>query len=161
MKLWARNGGILAVIGLAVGIPTLALDKYADPPTKGVAEIAIENSTDRRADRAQALAGVEIKHLFKPVGAFTRQGIDVRVLRASYLVKDGVPLLEVIAEAERDGVPLKVDNPLWYVNPPTKVGCGDYRRELRNDEEIDVENFCFDPASALEEIVTQTIISQN
>ena len=70
--------------------------------------------------------------------------------------------VEVIISAKRDGKELRVNNPYLFYNPPIKVADGTKRTEILEDgTEILVDNFEVNPKKALEEIIIQTLKSQN
>lgn len=158
MKLWQKIAGTLTVVGVAASPAALdKLDKYEDPPAPTVFETLLEKSSNKGLAKADKLARVKIKHLFKEAGEFSLRGIDVRVIALNRIGER----LKVDLTAERDGVPLVLDTPYWFVNPPVKVPNGKYHKELDEDGvERDVANFKFDPAATLEEIIVQTIESQ-
>jgi hypothetical protein len=85
--------------------------------------------------------------------SFLYKGIDVTISDVSI---DGNKLT-LTATATKDGENLSVDNPLIFINPPLKVPDGTVH--IESGREID--NFVYDPKTALKEIVYQVIESQN
>jgi hypothetical protein len=71
-------------------------------------------------------------------------------------------MLKVWVEATKDGKPIFVDNPLYYLNPPYKVPDGTFTTAQVRDRsgkttERQVANFKEDPEEALKEIIVQTL----
>ena len=154
MKLWQKIAGTLTVVGVATSpITADKLDKYEDPPVKTQFEQTLEIAPNRGLTKADALSKVVIKHLFKNEGEFSLRGIDVRVINLTRVDER----LKVDLTAEKDGEPLELDTPYWFVNPPVKVPTGKFHKELREGKEVDTANFEVNLEEALKEIIVQTI----
>ena len=151
MKSLKKIAGTVALVGMIATPTYFSLDKYETPNNKTQVEMNIEkmDSFQKSKNKAQILVKEKIN--------FTKNGIQVKIIQIEE--KDG--LLKVIVEAKRGKEVLKVDNPLFFKNPPIKVSTGKYHKEITNGEEIDVANFEVNPAEALKEIIIQTIELQN
>lgn len=66
-------------------------------------------------------------------------------------------LLKVVVSATKSGKALKINNPLYYKNPPISTPDGTKSNALINGRNVQVDNYKTDAAEALKEIVTQTI----
>ena len=67
-----------------------------------------------------------------------------------------------MASAEKDGKELELDLPLFFYNPPIKVGNGTFikKTDELTKKETDVENTVEDLPETLKEIVGQCIKAQ-
>lgn len=126
--------------------------EYAPKPEPRPIESAIKSRS--RSERA----GYKARQLRQANGSrreFSYNGIDITIT-AGPDVQNGVLVVEI--QASRDGTPLPVDNPYLFVNPPTKVPDGTWRRETDDlGEERDVPNMREDPGEAFRQIVGQSV----
>jgi hypothetical protein len=144
-------GGLIA-IGIAMTLPASDKeDKYEQPEQVTQMETEIFDSDNKALLKAQRLKD---KHKNK----FKKREFDVEINNISV---DENECLRVVIEAIKDKTTLVIDNPYIYCNPPVKVGTGKYHKELIDGEEIDVENFKYDPEEALQEIIIDTILYEH
>lgn len=54
---------------------------------------------------------------YKKISKFNKHNLDITILE---LVEE-MGLLKVVAEAEKDGNPVELENPYYFKNPPTKT----------------------------------------
>lgn len=103
--------------------------------------------------KATALSG-------KNLGTFTLRGITITILKQPVLVGG---MVRVDVSAIRNGQPLYVDNPLYFLNPPIMIWDGTYYQEYNQEFDITLDkmNFVEDLAGSLKELIVQTIESQN
>lgn len=125
--------------------------EYRDKPERG----PIEREVLRLSRSQRARYKARVLRDARPSRAFSYNGIDIRITRAPRVNEKGQ--FEVWLEASRDGVPLPVDNPYLFVNPPTKVPDGTWRREEIDGEERDVRNMREDAAEAFRQMVGQAV----
>lgn len=121
---------------------------YTDKPVDGLLTQRVINAIDMRHERAKILSEV----VTPPPYAYEDLQITIH---SNKVFPDG--RLEVIASAFRNGKPVFVDNPLYYLNPPIKAPNGTWRKETIEGIEADLENFDDNPEEALKQIVGQTI----
>lgn len=92
------------------------------------------------------------------VGSFIVRGIGYTI---HDLAVEG-EALKVVVSAVRGGKSLKVDNPIYFINPPVKVPNGTTTEtELPDGRLIQVPNHSEDAAAALREIIAQVVEKQN
>ena len=106
------------------------------------------------------MAQQEILRMFamQPPREFELRGFKVSI--KSVEVENGT--LKVDLSATKDGKPAKADLPYYYKNPPTMVPDGTtsiIKDQKGND--IVIDNFKEDFGASLEEMITQTLESQN
>ena len=121
---------------------------FAEKPGPGVIGLRISNASDMAKEKALILSEAD-----KP-DTYTYKDLEISIQSHKYL-EDG--RLKVIAEATKEGVSIPVDNPLYFINPPTSVPDGTFRKEMVHGEELDIDNFKEDAQEALKQIVGQTI----
>jgi hypothetical protein len=85
--------------------------------------------------------------------SFSYKGIDIALSDVSLVGNK----LTLTATATKDGKDLFIDNPLIFINPPLKVPDG----TVHVVDGREVDNFVYDPKTALKEIVYQVITAQN
>lgn len=96
--------------------------------------------------------------------SFSRQHdghtVDVLLTKVTVAELNGNQVLSVVASARRDGVPLEVDNPLLYVNPPICVPDGTFEIVVDTviGDQLQMPNYIESPDDALEVIVFDTIV---
>ncbi len=99
--------------------------------------------------KAQEMAKVDLQD-------FSLNGVEVKILEAPQEVNG---CLSVSVSAKRGGVDLKVDNPIYFQNPPIMVHNGTFYQEYDPiaGGVVDKKNFVEDPEQALKEIIVQTL----
>lgn len=71
----------------------------------------------------------------------------------------GAELWTVIVKAEKNGVPLEVDNPLHFMNPPLLVPDGTFFTAVDDlGNQIQLSNYVEDAPSALKRLVFDTVV---
>lgn len=160
MNLWKKTTLGLVVVGVSATVAVGSLDKYESPSPKGRHEMEIDSMTaeEKHKYKADVLKNVQFPNLDQDVyGEFIVEDVEIQVF--SLLRQDD--LLRVDVKASRNGQDLKVDNPLFFKNPPVKVPTGKFHKEVVDGQEKDVPNFREDPEEALKEIIWQVIKLQN
>jgi hypothetical protein len=162
-KVFKRTAaGVLVAASIAAGTTVIFDDgkTFTAPPRKG----AIEREFDKKRGKMnrRSYKATVLKNVIFPKKndneIFSYKGIDFELANES--VVDGN--YKVYVYAKKDGEKLRVDNPLFFQNPPFKVPDGTFHKEtLPTGEIIDVKNFKEDPEAALKEIIYQTVASQN
>lgn len=123
--------------------------EYASKPGEGALELAlaVRPRAERPRLKAEALAAANTG-----VRAFAYEDIAIEVTGGPAVTPEG--LLAVWVVASRKGVPIRVDNPYLFHNPPVLAPSGTWRRELDADgAEIDRPNMAEDLAKAFREMV--------
>lgn len=160
MNLFQKTAIGLVAVGISVPFVGMSLDKYEDPLPKAFYEKNIEKmSNDLRSSyKAGVLSDVKLKNIDDdPQVEFSIDGVEIEI----FVLKQEDGLLKVDARAVKDGEVLKVDNPLYFKNPPLKVPTGKFHKELIDGEEVDVMNYREAPEEALKQIIWQVIKLQN
>ena len=124
---------------------------YTPEPLPGPisSAIGLVSDTSIKAEmKARALAELS------KVEPWTEQGVTFSITSGpSYNPNRNI--VEVVVYAERDGIPLPLDNPYQFYNPPLKVHDGTYHKNI---ELNDVPNFAEDVLSSLHAIVVDSVL---
>lgn len=125
--------------------------RYAPKPERG----PIEREVLRRSRSTRArYKAQQVRQANRSRRQFSYNDIDIEITRGPEVV-DGV--LRVELRASRDGKPLPVDNPYLFVNPPTKVPDGTWRKETVDGKERDIPNMREDPGEAFRVMIGQAV----
>ncbi|MCC6381815.1 MAG: hypothetical protein IT304_04860 [Dehalococcoidia bacterium] len=123
--------------------------EYAPKPAEGTLEraLAARPRGERPRLKAEALATANAG-----LRSFAYGDIAIEVTRGPEVTPDG--LLAVWVQASRGGLPIPVDNPYLFRNPPILASNGTWRREVDAEgSEIDRPNVEENLAGAFREIV--------
>jgi len=123
--------------------------EYAQKPAEGALEVALADRprAERPRLKAEALAVANAD-----VRAFTYEDIAIEVTGGPEVTPDGMLLVWVVAS--RKGIPVVVDNPYLFHNPPILAPTGTWRREVDAEgSETDRANMAEDLAQAFREMV--------
>ena len=150
------SGALIALFSVGGGV-YYGAEVLVQPTEQEIILENFENATDKKLFKAKELA----KQKFDRVNDidFEKDNIKIKIETLTYTTSGAV---EAIISAKRDGKELRVNNPYLFYNPPLKVPDGTKKIEILKDgTEILVDNFEVNPKKALEEIIIQTIKSQN
>jgi hypothetical protein len=123
--------------------------EYAPKPVAGALELAlaVRPRAERPRLKAEALAAANAG-----VRAFSYEDIEIDLTGGPEVTPEG--LLAVWVVASRNGIPVRVDNPYLFHNPPILAPSGTWRREVDAEgAEIDRPNMAEDLAQAFREMV--------
>ena len=120
MNIYQKTSTGFIIAGVALSLAAAGVI-YLSPPEKGVEEINIEQVTDKGEYKSDLLSKSINKNTI-----FQRGDVLIEVLEIG--LKDD--LLRVVINASKGGEVLKVDNPLYFKNPPIKVPDGTKHKEL-------------------------------
>lgn len=93
---------------------------------------------------------------------FTKNGFQIKVKEISKEISGlEMGLLKIVVEVKKNGVPVFVDNPLYYKNPPITVPDGTTSLVQGNVElgggMIEVDNYKVDVKEAMKRIIFDTV----
>lgn len=124
---------------------------YAPKPPAGPVERALGAAAPNRRAHLKAMALVVAAE--KLPRTFAYGDLEITIVEGPTMAAEG--LLRVSVSATRAGVPVHVDNPYLFLNPPVTVPDGTWRSE--GDQ--DFTNFREDATEALKAIIGQAVAS--
>ena len=94
---------------------------------------------------------------------FTKKGFQIKVKEISKEASGTeIGLLKIVVEVKKDGVPVFVDNPLYYKNPPITVPDGTKSLVPASQElgggMIEVDNYKVDVKEAMKNMIFDTVL---
>jgi hypothetical protein len=124
---------------------------YAEQKPRGPNHARLELASDRAKERAQIL--LDAPH----PPPFVVDGYRITIESKELVGRQ----LKIIASAMRGGEVIKVNNPLYYLNPPSMVQDGTFRKvpNMALGGWDDTANYHEDASAALKEIVAETVIT--
>jgi len=162
MEVYKRDiAGVLAIVALGVGI-IVAFDdskEYREPPGKGPMAIEMEGLSiqDRMEYKNNAWMDVTLERR-DGKEHFSYEGLDFYILERDS--KRGAVYIRM--DVYDGNEKLRVNNPLWIMNPPIKNHDGTYfKQQVTDDIVLDSKIYVEDPSGTMKSVLYEHVKNVN